>query len=109
MEYIIPTELQIKKLNSMFMGMDNSSITLEYCLDRIRLGINAYLMPQELSPMLSDLMLSVSIDEDMHNQLMVAWYNLIFQMYYFIIEGDFILPITEIKLRRHDMVMVTEG
>lgn len=91
------------------MTFDNSQLSIEYCLEHVRMCINEYMLPPDILPRLSDLMLGVAQDKELHNQLMIKWSALLLNIFFYIVSGDMQLPILEIKLKFHDIVMVTEG
>lgn len=109
MKYIIPTEREIIELNRIFMTFDNSEVSLEFCLNKVRMLINEYALPNNIILIISDIMLGVCPDKDFHNRVMNVWNALIIQIYYYIIYGDFLLPIVEFKLTRNDLVIITGG
>lgn len=109
MEYIIPTETEINELNKLFMTFDNSVLNIEYCLERIRQGINSYLLVDGISLVLQDLMLSVIRDPMLMNRCMTVWVALVVKMHYYIVSIDILLPISELNLNRSDVCIVTDG
>lgn len=91
------------------MTFDNSELSIEYCLEKVRMCINEYMLPPDILPRLSDTMLGVAQDRELYNQLMSKWNALLLNIFFYIVSGDIQLPILEIKLKFHDLVMVTEG
>lgn len=109
MEYVIPTEHQVRELDRLFLPFDQTVVSIEFCLERIRLGINEYLLPDDVIKILHDIMLGVCSDVQYLNRLMLTWVAVVMRLYYYIVSADLPIPFTEIKIIFHDIIMVTEG
>lgn len=109
MIYIIPTEYEIQALNKLYMSLDNTEMHLEYMLEKMRMGVNEYMLVDGIMNMFGDLMLDRTHDPDMYNKLMTEWLKLVIKIHYYIVTADMQLPITEFKLQRNDICVLTEG
>lgn len=67
------------------------------------------MLPPDIIPRINDMMLGLAHDKELYNQLMTAWNALLLNIFFYIVSGDIQLPILELKLKFHDIVVVTEG
>lgn len=109
MQYIIETHSDIESLMRLFMTVDNSQLSVEFCIEKIRLSINNYSDFNTTITLLADLTLGVTADKDLTNRMMKHWIAIIMQILYYILHVDIQLPIHEIHLEHRDLRLITEG
>lgn len=109
MQYIIETHADISELIRLFMVVDDNQLSVEFCIEKIRLSINNYTEFNTLVTMLADMTLSVTADEKLTNKMMNHWCAILLQIFYYILHVDIQLPIHEIHLEHRDLRLITEG
>ena len=109
MHYIIDTHLDMGVIIKKTMAFDNTQLSPEHCLEKIRIGINSYASPDGIMSMLSDLTWTITDDIPTHDSLVKVWISVVAKLYYYVLQEDMQLPITHLILENQDIRIITEG